>query len=121
MLLQEFCEIGISEAILRPMLVSDNISRFGSELGMPITAPSIDCESLLLLCLDLRRINVQPAIKIIVACPMVRNDEDLDPGRPYRWNKLSHVFVVTDRICSRFGYGIELAAFAHEIVVGIND
>jgi hypothetical protein len=64
------------------MLVSDNISRLRPELGMPITAPSIDCESVLLLCLDLRRINVQPAIKIVVACPMVRNNEDLDSGPP---------------------------------------
>lgn len=71
MLLQEFVEIGISEAILRPMLVSDNISGFGSELRMPIAAPRIDCESPLLLCIDLRRIDVQPSIKIIIAGPMM--------------------------------------------------
>lgn len=80
MLLQKLVEIGIGEAILRPMLVSDNISGPGPELRMPLAAPGIDCEDLLLLCLDLRWIDVQPFIKIIIAGPVMRNDEDLDPA-----------------------------------------
>jgi len=103
------------------MLVSDNISGPGPELRMPLAAPSIDCEDLLLLCLDLRWIDVEPFIKIIIAGPVMRNNEDLDPGCAYCWNQLSHVFVVTDRVRRRFRCGIQLAAFAHEVIVGIND
>src|SRR5262249_2144482 len=52
---------------------------------------------------------------------MMRHDDDLDTRRSDRRNQLTHVVVEADRFGRLPGSLVELAAFAHEIVIGVND
>src|SRR5271170_947608 len=121
MLFQLGVEVGIGKAVLRPMLENYDVSGFGAELWMPFATPRIDRERLSILCVYLGGIYVLPTLEISVARPMMRNDENLDPRRSYGRYQLSHVRIKADRICGRLGGGVQLAAFAHEVVIGIDD
>ncbi len=51
----------------------------------------------------------------------MRHNDDLDTRRPDRRNQLAHVVIEADRFGRLPGSLVELAAFAHEIVVGVDD
>jgi len=53
--------------------------------------------------------------------PMMRHNNDLNTRRPDRGDQLPHVVIEADRVGRFLGRVVEFAAFAHEVVVGIDD
>src|SRR5918996_1835882 len=114
-------EIGIGKAALRPVLEHDDVAVARAEFRMELTAPSSGGEALGLVHPNLAWIHMFPP-KIVAFSPAVmRHDDDLDTRRSDHGNQLAHVVVEADCFSRLPGRLVELAAFTHEIVIGIND
>src|SRR3989442_668620 len=114
-------EVGIGEAALCPVLKHDDVASAGTELGMELSAPRSGGECVDLVPLNLGGVHMLPPLVVVFAPAVMRHDDDLDTRRPDRRNQLAHVVVETDRFGRLSGGLVELAAFTHEIVVGIDD
>src|SRR6266446_5350014 len=62
-----------------------------------------------------------PRCLVAFSPAVMRHDDDLDTRSSDRGNQLAHVVVKADRLGRLFGSLVELATFAHEIVVRIDD
>lgn len=62
-----------------------------------------------------------PPVVVTFSPAVMRHDDDLDARRSDCSNQLTHVVVEPDRLGRLLGSLVELAAFAHEIVVRVDD
>jgi hypothetical protein len=79
----------VREAVLCPVLMSNDVPRFGSKLRLPCSTPTIGGESLPLFCVGLNRIDVDPVLEIIFVGAMVGYNEYLNTGGSCRRNQLA--------------------------------
>src|SRR5260370_14373493 len=121
MLFELGVEIGIGEAALCPVLKHDDVAIAGAELGMELSAPASGSESLDLVPQNLAWVHMLPPSIVAFSPAVMRHDDDLDTRRADRRNQLAHVVIEADRFGRLLGSLVELAAFAHEIVVGVDD
>jgi hypothetical protein len=120
-LLELRVEIGIGKAALCPVLEHDDVAMVGAEFGMELSAPTSRREGLGLVHPNLGWVHMPPPLEVAFAPTVMRHDDDLDTRRSDRWDQLAHVLVQPDCFGRLLGRLIELAAFAHEIVVGVDD
>src|SRR6267143_889509 len=119
MLFELGVEVGIGEAALRPVLKHDDVTIAGTELGMELSAPSSGGEAAALVRPNLGRAHMLPSLVVTFAPAGMRHDDDLDARPSDRWNQPAHVAVEADLFGRLPGRLVELAAFTHEIVVGV--
>src|SRR5713101_7075294 len=111
-------EIGIGEAALPPVLKHDDVTIARAKFGMELSAPTSGGEAVGLVRPNLGWVHMLPPLVVAFSPAVMRQDEDLDKRSAGRKNQLTHVVVEADRFGRLLGCLVELAAFAHEIVVG---
>jgi hypothetical protein len=112
-------KVGIGEAALPPVLKHGDVAMLGAELGMELSAPTSGGEALTLVRPNVGWVHMLPPNIVAFSPAVMRHDDDLDTRRSDRRNQLAHVVVEADRFGRLPGRLVELAAFAHKIVVGV--
>ncbi len=66
-------------------------------------------------------VHMLPPSIVAFSPAVMRHDDDLDTRRSDGGNQITHVVVEADRFGRLLGSLVKLAAFAHEIVVRVDD
>ena len=102
------------------MLSADNIAWLHLEVRVKGATPGVFREDLVLARKQLVRRGVLPVVKAARLHPMVRHVKDRDSGRPRRSDDPAKIVEGAHLLGDVLDPGIELASFAHEIIVEID-
>src|SRR5215469_607048 len=104
-LLQLEVQVGVGESVLAPMLLNDDVTRLGRELGMPVASPHALSEDALAIGQGLPRARMAPTVIITLSPPPMRNIKHHGTRASCRFDERAQMGEQVDGLSHSLGLG----------------